>query len=167
MRKAASSSDGRAAQRARHMATAFACALAIVASPSVAQDDSALGANRERWRAAGLTSYEYGYRKFCECHPETPPETVVTVHDGVVAGVRHRPVNYAEEVPAEDRNLQFYWTVDGLFDLLESARNRGAQVRASYDPILGYPTELYIDYDAGFIGDELDLKLTQVRALDR
>ena len=81
--------------------------------------------------------------------------------------MRHRPVNYAEEVPAEERNLQFYWTVDGLFDLLESARKRGAQVRASYDPTLGYPTELYIDYDAGFIGDELDLKVTQVRALAR
>jgi Family of unknown function (DUF6174) len=167
MRVAASSTEGpRAAARGHLGVAAFAAALALVVVPSAAQD-SAVGANRARWRATGLMSYEYGYRKFCECHPESPPETVVTVRDGAVTGVRHRPVNYTEEVPAEDDNLEFYWTVDGLFDLLESAAKRGAQVRASYDPTLGYPTELYIDYDASFIGDELDLKLTQVRALDR
>jgi hypothetical protein len=167
MRAAASSTEGpRAAARARLGVAAFAAALALIVLPSVAQD-SAVGAHRARWRAAGLLSYEYGYRKFCECHPESPPETVVTVRDGAVTGVRHRPVNYTEEVPAEEANLEFYWTVDGLFDLLESAAKRGAQVRASYDPTLGYPTELYVDYDASFIGDELDLKLTQVRALDR
>jgi hypothetical protein len=35
-------------------------------------------------------------------------------------------------------------------------------VRAVYDGALGYPREVYIDYDANFIGDELDLRLTAV-----
>lgn len=133
---------------------------AVLAAPAFAQD-AALTASRERWRAAGLDSYEYGYRKYCECHPDTPPETVVTVRAGTVTGVRHRPVGSDVEVPAP-RNLDAYWTVDGLFDLLQRAYARGAQVRARYDETLGYPLELYIDYDADFIGDELDLKLTQV-----
>jgi len=136
--------------------------------PTFAADTAgvtALAAARRVWRSAVPPSYEYGYRKYCECHPDTPPETVVTVRDGRVVGVRHRPVGYDREVPAEQRNLQYYWTVDGLFDLLAAAFARGAEVRVKYDASRGFPAEIYIDYDASSIGDELDLKLTQVTVL--
>jgi hypothetical protein len=146
----------------RYACIAAAAALCAFAVPAQQPE---LAAGRSAWRAAALGSYEYGYRKFCECHPDTPPETVVTVRGGNVVGVRHRPVGYTEEVPAEERNLQYYWTVDGLFDLVDAAIMRGATVRASYDPKLGFPTEVYIDYDANFIGDELDVRLTAVTPL--
>ena len=136
--------------------------LVAAALPCLAQQDPALVAAERAWRAAAPASYEYGYRKYCECHPDTPPETIVTVRDGRVVGVRHRPVGYDREVPAEARNFQYYWTVDGLFELLEAAFARGAQVRATYDPARGFPTEVHIDYDRNAIGDELDIKLTQV-----
>jgi hypothetical protein len=68
-------------------------------------------------------------------------------------------------VPAADKNFDYYWTVDGLFRLLASAQDRGVTVRAVYDATLGFPREIYIDYDADFIGDELDLRLTAVTAL--
>jgi hypothetical protein len=136
-------------------------AAALVASHALA--DPELDSARERWRAAALGGYEYGYHKYCECHRESPPETVVTVRDGSVVGVRHRPAGTTgTEVPAADKNLEYYWTVDGLFGLIASALERGVQVRAVYDGALGYPREVYIDYDANFIGDELDLRLTAV-----
>ncbi|HEY8520282.1 MAG TPA: DUF6174 domain-containing protein [Gammaproteobacteria bacterium] len=139
---------------------------ALAGAAAAAEGPAAeLEAARARWRAAALGDYEYGYRKFCECHREAPPETLVTIRGGEVVRVRHRPQDYALEVPAEDRNLQYYWTMEGLFDLLESAIERGATVRARYDATLGYPAELYIDYDAEFIGDELDLRLTRVERL--
>jgi hypothetical protein len=146
----------------RHAALAAAASLLAFVAAGQQTD---LAAGRAAWRAAALSSYEYGYRKFCECHPESPPETVVTVRGGQVVGVRHRPVGFTNEVQAEQRNLQFYWTVDGLFELIDAALARGANVRASYDPKLGYPTQVYIDYDANFIGDELDVRLTAVTAL--
>jgi hypothetical protein len=168
MREAAFSNDAAARHamiRLRAMAAAGCGALiALIALPCAAQD-AALQQSLGRWRAAGLVDYEYGYRKYCDCHPEAPPETVVTVRSGEVVGVRHRPVGYPEDVPADPKNLQFYWTIDGLFALLESALDRGAAVRASYDEALGYPTQLYIDYDPSFIGDELDLRLTRVAAI--
>jgi len=141
-----------------------ALAAAVVAFAAAGQQRE-LAAGRSAWRAAALGNYEYGYRKFCECHPDSPPETVVTVRAGKVVGVRHRPVGFANEVQAEQRNLQFYWTVDGLFDLIDAALARGANVRASYDPTRGFPTQVYIDYDANFIGDELDVRLTTVTEL--
>lgn len=121
---------------------------------------------RAKWRSAALSSYEYGYRKFCECHPDTPPETIVTVRGGQVVGVRHRPVDYAQEVPGDPARFKFYWTIDDLFDLVAAGFERGAIVRVSYDPTLGFPTAVYVDYDAQFIGDEVDLKLTSVNRID-
>ena len=140
-------------------------ALLFVAAQAAGAADGAWQTNFDRWRAANLADYEYGYQKFCECHRESPPETLVTVRAGEVVGVRHRPQGIDFEVPAETRNLEFYWTVEGLFNLLESALEREAEVRVQYHETLGYPTELYIDYDREFIGDELDLKVTRVTPL--
>ena len=127
--------------------------------------DANLDAARARWKSAAIASYEYGYNKYCDCHRESPPETVVTVRGDTVTGVRHRPVGTTVEVPAADKNLQYYWTVDGLFELIAAAQARGVQVRAAYDAELGFPREIYIDYDANLIGDELDLRMTSVTRL--
>jgi len=145
----------------------LAATLLVAAPLGAARADAALDAARARLHAAGLANYEYGYRKFCECHPDSPPETVVSVRAGKVVGVRHRPVGSRTEVPAAEKNFEYYWTVDGLFELLEAAQQRRVQVRAEYDAKLGYPTEIHIDYDADFIGDELDLELTGVTPLAR
>ena len=140
--------------------------LFLVAAPQAFADAELDGA-RARWQTAALGSYEYGYHKFCECHRESPPETVVTVRSGTVTGVRHRPVGGTTEVPAAEKNFEYYWTVDGLFALIASALERGVQVRAAYDAELGFPREIYIDYDSKLIGDELDVRLTRVTGLDR
>ena len=143
-----------------------ALAAAAVLSSAGASADAELDGARARWQSATLAGYEYGYHKYCECHRESPPETVVTVRDGSVTAVRHRPAGSTVEVPAADKNFQYYWTVDGLFDLIAAALRRGVQVRAAYDAELGFPREIYIDYDANFIGDELDVRLTAVTRLD-
>jgi hypothetical protein len=143
---------------------AVGAAAALAALPVAA--DAALEQARARWQAAAAQQYEYGYHKFCECHRESPPETIVTVRGGSVVGVRHRPAGSTNEVPAADKNLAYYWTVDGLFELIASAEERGVEVRAAYDSELGFPREIFIDYDPEFIGDELDLRLTGVTRLD-
>jgi hypothetical protein len=142
-----------------------AAAALLVSLPGLAAADAALEAARAQWRQAGLAAYEYGYHKFCECHPENPPESVVSVRNGAVVGVRHRPVGTTVEVPAEAKNLEFYWTMEGVFDLIASAERRGVTVRVQYDAELGFPRSIYIDYDADFIGDELDLRFTSVTPL--
>jgi hypothetical protein len=144
-----------------HAAIAVAAALAAPAALA----DAELDAARARWQQAALVNYEYGYHKFCECHRESPPETTVTVRGGAVTNVRHRPAGSTVDVPAADKNFEYYWTVDGLFGAIASALERGVQVRAVYDADLGFPREIYIDYDADFIGDELDLRLTGVARL--
>jgi len=141
-------------------------AAACVALAAAAQPTD-LAAARNMWRRAALADYEYGYRKYCACHPDSPPETIVTVRNGAIVGVRHRPVDSTNEVPAKAGSLQYYWTIDELFELIDSARARGAAVRATYDRERGFPTEIHIDYDKNLIGDELDVVLTTVTPLAR
>ena len=151
------------------MKTPNALLLATLACATLgaAAQPADLAAGRDTWRATKLVDYEYGYRKYCACHPDSPPETIVTVRGGAVVGVRHRPVDSTNEVQAEARNLKYYWTIDELFELIESAQRRGAQVRATYDPQRGFPSEIHIDYDLDAIGDELDVVVTTVTVLAR
>ena len=137
----------------------------LVAADAVSSaEPDELAANRARWEAAGMRSYEYGYRKFCECHREAPPETVVRVTEGEIDRVHHLHAGSAREVPAREGSLELYWTIDDLFALIASATERDAVVQASYDETLGYPMAVFIDYDAALIGDELDVRLTRLQA---
>lgn len=148
---------------ARAIQIAAACAALAALAPAFG--DAELDGAQARWQAAALSGYEYGYHKYCECHRDSPPETTVSVRDGKVVRVRHRPAGTDTEVPAADKNFDYYWTVDGLFRLIGTALERGVNVRASYDAAQGFPREIYIDYDADLIGDELDLRITSVRPL--
>jgi hypothetical protein len=146
----------------------FVMGAALLGSFAVAgaAEDRALAEHRRLWEAANLDAYVYAYNKYCECHAETPPETFVSVRSGEVVDVRHQPFGYDHYVQAEPRNFQWYWTVEQLFELAESAIARGSEVSVEYDGTLGYPTRLYIDHDADLIGDELDLRLTRLDPLD-
>jgi hypothetical protein len=118
--------------------------------------------NRARWAASGVSSYEYAYNKFCECHGEEPPETVVTVSDGAIVRVHHKHADSGREVPARAGSLEYYWTVEDLFALLEKAAGGDATVRARYDATLGYPLQVYVDYQPALVGDEVDVRLTRL-----
>jgi len=150
--------------RAHSLLWLVAAACAALAAAAQPTD---LAAARNLWRRAALTDYEYGYRKYCACHPDSPPETVVTVRGGAIVRVRHRPVDSTSEVPAKAGSEHYYWTIDELFDLIASAKARGAAVQATYDRERGFPSEIHIDYDKNAIGDELDVVLTTVTPLAR
>lgn len=140
---------------------ALACSALIVPVPVAFAAPDELSRHRALWQAAAIENYRYAYNKYCACHPDTPPETVVTVRDGKIARVYHLHEDSPREVPARAGSLELYWTIDGLFDLIESATAAHASVTVRYDETLGYPRQLYIDYDKNLVGDEVDLRLTR------
>lgn len=147
---------------ARQPVRVMIAGLAIIGAaggPLWAAGVSDLSAYRSQWTAAAIDDYEYGYNKYCECHGDSPPETRVSVRGGQVSGVRHLPANSAREIAADPRNFGLYWTIDEIFDLLESAVAREANVRADFDRDLGYPIRFFIDYDEDLIGDEVDIRI--------
>lgn len=142
---------------------AVALALGAVAGAQTSQ----IQQNRERWHAAGIDSYRYVYRKYCECNPDEPPQTFVTVRGGRVVDVFHLHDDSERHVPARSGSLDYYWTIDDLFDLLETATSRGAEVRMQFDARLGYPTRVYVDYLPDVVGDEVDVRVTELEAGER
>lgn len=143
----------------------FVGAFSLAWPASSAGDADELRQQQARWRAAATDTYRYGYQKYCDCHPDRPPETVVTVDHGTVTRVYHLHPDSTREVPAREGSLDLYWTIDGLFDLVAKALQSDATVRVRYDDDLGYPASIYIDYDPGMVGDELDLRLTRVELI--
>ncbi len=141
---------------------------AIVLGAGAAHADAdALERHRALWSEAGVDDYVYAYQKHCECHRDTPPETVVTVRGGEIARVHHEHADSDRRVPAREGSLDLYWTVEGLFGLIGNALAAEASVRASYDAELGHPLEIFVDYDPELVGDEVDLRITRLRAAGR
>lgn len=151
----------------RFVMTLGLAVLASVAANADEADLSRLEAARVLWRAAQSGDYRYGYQKYCECNRDEPPTTVVTVTDGRIASVYHLHGDSDREVPARDGSLDLYWTVDDLFDKLVDAYERDAIVRAEYEPSLGYPTSLFIDYDPSYLGDETDLRSMRFEPIEK
>ncbi len=139
---------------------------ALGSTATLANDAQSLERHRDLWREAAVDPYVYAYHKFCECYADTPPETHVTVRDGVVIDVRHQPFGFEHFVQAEARNFEWYWTIDQLFDLVGNALDRGAVVRVEYDAARGYPTHVFIDHDEDLIGDEVDVRVTRLERLE-
>ena len=138
----------------------FAIALigAMVAGVALSQD---LDEGLARWRAAGIHDYEYSYQRVCECHPDIPADTIVTVRDGTVVAVRYAREDYAADVELAADRVRWFRTIDDLFGLVESAESQNAVLRVTYDPRYGFPTAIYVDYLADVVGDELDLRVTR------
>ncbi|SRR5690606_22207352 len=116
---------------------------------------AALDAARARWDAAGIVDYAFVYEEVCFCLPEDRGPFAITVRDGAVASATY------QGEPANARRT--YPTVDSLFATVEDALDRGAEsVRVTFDPVLGYPAEASIDYEAMVADEELGFRVSDL-----
>ena len=132
------------------------------ASFNQAHADEALEENRAKWQAAGISSYEYRYRKVCECHPETPADTIVTVAGGDIVAVSYDREDYLEPIPVPAEKHDWFRTVEDLFVLVERALDSAEVIRVSYDPELGYPTRIFVDYEVNLVDEEVELQVVSL-----
>ena len=139
----------------------IASLLVSVATPVLG--DEALDVSRKKWEAANLSSYELRYQKVCECHRERPSDTIVTVDRGEIVGVRFDREDFLDEVPVPPERYEWFRTIDDLFALVAGALEREAVVRVSYEPELGYPARIYIDYVQDMVGEEVELHVLELR----
>lgn len=128
------------------------------ATPAVRTPD--LDAARARWEAAGFDAYTMTLRRICFCPtPDYTGPFTVRVQDGALASVSLDGV-----LVDEDRGE----TVDDLFDLIEDAYERKAEVvAAEFHPEYGYPTSLSIDYSSMMADEEIGYHISDLKATDR
>jgi hypothetical protein len=121
---------------------------------------AALDAARARWEAAGLADYRFTFGNSCFCPEDVRGPFTITVRDGAVQEVRFQGRAVAAD---PDRHP----TVDGLFDRLAAAFDRGADtVRITYDDALGYPAAAYVDYEARATDEEDRFEVRDLVRLD-
>lgn len=120
-----------------------------------------LEAARQRWQAAALDDYDYAYQYLCRCVIELTEPVRITVRADTVATVTIAETNE----PANPDFRRFYLTVDQVFALIEDAIDRQAdQIAATFHPDLGYPAVARIDYRVGAAGEEIEIRIAELRA---
>lgn len=114
--------------------------------------------NRARWAEVEPSEYSYAVERLCFCGFAATPVRV-TVADGVVTDRTF--VESGEPVPEQFADL--FPSVDGLFEVLLDAIERGAHsIVVTYDPDSGVPLDIAIDYEFNVKDEELGFRVTEV-----
>ncbi len=127
-------------------------ACSIVQPGDPAQEE--LDANRRVWLAAGIDRYRVNVQRICFCGFDVSRLIEVEVSARVVVAVRDSETGN----PVAPELEELYPGVEGLFEVVQDALDRDAhRVTVLYDPTLGYPREISIDYLEFAIDEELML----------
>ncbi len=144
----------------------FLLELAVLAGMAGACSDPASGQqreldlNRDRWRSENITEYTYTLQITCFCPPEITQPVLVRVSEDSILSV----VDAASGEPVEGSLIGNFYTVDDLFDVVQDAIDGEAhQLSVTYDPHLGYPISIVIDYDELAVDEELALTASELK----
>lgn len=149
---------------ARLVAVAALLSLGALGCRSTSGPSGPLQAERERllqarsqWRSQGIADYRFTFRRNCFCAPPSTDPVTVTVRRGAIVLVE-RVSDGAPQNPA------FYYTIEGLFSLLEEAIDQDAhELRAEYHSALAYPTSAYIDRNVMIADEELGFEASNLQ----
>lgn len=111
------------------------------------------------WSNRPFEDYRFTLQMQCFCVPGLAPPVVIDVVNGFAASV-----TYADTGVAAGPGLfENYDTIEKLFDIIQDVYDREfIYVRQQYDPDLGYPVDVFIDYSMSIADDELGFTVTNV-----
>jgi hypothetical protein len=123
--------------------------------------DSQLEENRAKWQQAGIKDYRYTFQIGCFCTPETVVPRSIEVRGGKVKSATRAD----GKTDGEDMK-RIYGDMDYVFGLIERAEGaKSEKVAVNYDPQLGYPTRISIDYRATMQDDEVNYTISKFEEL--
>ena len=113
---------------------------------------SELERQRAKWAQRHVTSYRLTYRRDCFCGTEFTTPTNIEVRAGDITTANYADRN--EPIPGYvQAGLP---TVEALFAIIDDAIDRSADlIEVTYDPLLGYPRKIGIDYRFDRADDEV------------
>lgn len=145
----------------RTLSGCFVAAFVASAAACSPADDHGLTAARERWAKQGPAAYSFVSMRGCDCPPEVYRPMQVSVASGQIASAVY--VDDQTAVASNFRSL--LRTIDGVFDEIQAAIDQdAAQIMVSYDPTLGYPTQVFVDYSKQAADEELSLQISGLHA---
>ena len=122
-----------------------------------------LAAARGLWLEADLSRYSFTLQQFCFCPPEVNAPVLIEVRNGRV-DIVSRPDSESHLDPP---SIVDYFTVEGLFDLVQGAIDRDADViEVEYHPEFGHPVSAFFDYVQVTSDEELKFEVSDMAPLN-
>ncbi len=112
--------------------------------------------NRRLWDQANISNYRYTFSNGCFCIPDARGPVVIEVRNGETTSI----TSVATGEPVNQEFFQQYKTIPKLFNVIQDGINRNAfSLDIGYDPRLGYPTQINIDYNSQIADEEIFLTI--------
>jgi hypothetical protein len=113
---------------------------------------------RAIWDANHRADYSYTIERTCFCLPLGPLD--VTVQAGQVTSIL---TTRGKELQPDDPRLAAYpISIDALFDYVAKAEQESDRSQAGYDPTLGYPAVVEVDWDSSIPDDNITIEVTDL-----
>jgi hypothetical protein len=154
------------------LAKTIALAFIIIIGANLAVVSQTMGNNiladlkihQKLWQSQKINHYEYIYNMICFCPPPANTPTKVFVKNKQVISVANPDTG--EQI--KNANLDFYKSIDQLFEVIQDAVKRNAdEIQITYDSQLGYPTKIFIDYIKLAADDEVSYSATNLMKINQ
>ncbi len=125
-------------------------------------EDSQLASARKRWSDHPVATYSFTWQQGCECLFDMRRPIQITAAAGQI-----QSAVFVDDGRAVDEQVRRYLTtIEGVFDKIQAALDQNAdQVTVAYDPTLGYPTSVFLDYSMQVADEEFALQISDFTAV--
>ncbi|MDF5712973.1 MAG: DUF6174 domain-containing protein [Rhizonema sp. NSF051] len=109
-----------------------------------------------------MYNYRYTFSNSCFCTSEARGPVIIEVRNGSTTSI----TNAATNQPVNPELFQKYSTIPKLFNLIQNAQSRKASsLTVKYEPTLGYPTQINIDYNSQIADEEVYLTIENLQEI--
>lgn len=120
-----------------------------------------LSAARDLWVQSSSDGYSYEFRRSCFC----PPDYTSLIRIEVLGGVVNSAIYVDTGNPVTDPTIAL--TIAELFDEIQTAiDNEAFSIVATYDPVLGHPVSVSIDFIENAVDDEMAFSVSAFQFVD-
>ncbi|MEH2002644.1 MAG: DUF6174 domain-containing protein [Nostoc sp.] len=119
--------------------------------------------NYKLWRQQRIPNYRYEFTRSCFCFPKATEVVIIEVRNGVTTSITSKQTGK----PLDGQLFQKYNTIPKLFNIIGNALTRkAANLTVQYDPIIGYPTQINIDYNSKIADDEIFFTIKNLQKIN-
>ncbi len=136
----------------------------VIFTPGSKDLQTELDDNRALWDAAAITDYSMRFQRLCLfCAIDLLIPVRITVRGDTIDTVTDLDSGEPVVGIAEGTFL----TIDELFDVIQDAINRNAsEIDVRYVEVLGYPTDVNIDFSRSVFNDESQFEIREFQELN-
>ncbi|MCC5667174.1 DUF6174 domain-containing protein [Nostoc sp. CHAB 5784] len=119
--------------------------------------------NHRLWRQKKISNYRYEFTRSCFCFPKSTEPVIIEVRNGVTTSITYK---YGKN-PVDTALFEKYNTIPKLFNIIRNAFIKKADnLTVQYNPTLGYPTQINIDYDKQRTDDTIFFTISNLQQIE-